>query len=204
MSRFYWSNNPYEVKYFSGGISLLIREKNHLDPFWSLMEESTARDRNDVAPMRERRREAAPWRQNLPKTLQTLFQLRWEFPCQPMMPTAAAAPKPENNSAAVRMSITIVADLIKLLLLPLFESTNEMAAYEHAIAFTTTKYLKRNCLPQKFLIKRKILDCLYVGISLHTSDKKKISLSTFLFFRLSKILMDYEDFYISVCSSVLF
>ena len=69
-----------------------------------------------------------------------------------MAPTAAAAPKPENRRATVRMSITIIADLMKPLLLSLFnsESTSEKAAYEHAIAFATTKYL----YPTKINYKR--------------------------------------------------
>jgi len=61
-------------------------------------------------------------------------------------PTAQAAPLAENNSAInTRSKAVTTKSVTSLFLLPLFLAitviTNDAAAYEHAIAFDTTKNL---------------------------------------------------------------
>lgn len=97
--------------------------------------------RKAIEARREKARAASSWSQNLPNTLQTLFQCTCEFPCKPTNPMAMVAPFPEKSNATINTSITItiVANILDdLLLNPSIRVRN---AYALAIAFATTKYL---------------------------------------------------------------
>ncbi|POO02377.1 hypothetical protein TorRG33x02_021610 [Trema orientale] len=99
--------------------------------------------RKAIAPSRETTKAAAAWSQNLPNTLHTFFHFTCEFPWYPIRPMATAAPLLEKSSPAMTKSPMTTKRLRPLLFPPRFpsERIREIAAYEHAMACATTKYL---------------------------------------------------------------
>ncbi|GMN46507.1 hypothetical protein TIFTF001_015700 [Ficus carica] len=105
---------------------------------------STMSKRNAIAPSNETTRAAAAWSQNLSKVLHTFFHCTCEFPSKPSKPMAAAAPLAEKSSPMITASMMTIRSP-EMLFPSRFanERTRENAAYEHATAFATTKYLSR-------------------------------------------------------------
>lgn len=105
--------------------------------------------RNANDPSSEIKKEAAPWSQNLPNTLHTLFQRTCEFPCLPSKPTAKAAPLAEKSKATINASSKVANAPNTLLLCPFPRAIRrDNVAYAHAVTFATTKYLTMH---QKFV-----------------------------------------------------
>ncbi|KAK2990576.1 hypothetical protein RJ640_019856 [Escallonia rubra] len=88
--------------------------------------------------------EAAPWWQYFLKTWQTLCHCTCEFPVRAMTPTAEAAPLAEKSSATMIRSEISSASVLPFFPAPpdTVEKARDPAAYEQAMAFATTKYLR--------------------------------------------------------------
>lgn len=106
----------------------------------------TTRNRKLREPRSDSAREVATRWQNVSNTSHTCFHCTCEFPLYPMSPMAAAAPFAEKRSPTmITSSMSRVSTVPLLLLLPAAnESKVEAAAYEHAMAFDTTKYLNKS------------------------------------------------------------
>ena len=118
----------------------------YLHFLWRFKAASTTRRKKATEPRRERTRAAATWWQNSSNTLHTLFHRTCELPLQPMIPTAAAAPSPENKSATIIMSMIVIISANHFFP-PLLANvrTRDRAAQVHAMEFATTKYLNQRC-----------------------------------------------------------
>lgn len=105
---------------------------------------SNTNPRKESDPRKDSAREATKWWQKESNTLQTFFHSTCEFPYWPRTPTAVAAPLAEKRSPTMCKSRTITANTLPPFPLrpSIVTSTRDIAAYEHAIAFDTTKYLQ--------------------------------------------------------------
>ena len=113
---------------------------------WRRLAARITSKRKAIAPIKDTTRATVAWLQNLPNTSHTFFHRTCEFPLKPITPMAVVAPLAEKSRPTITASrVKMISPGATLLFPPRFARarTRESAAYAHATAFATTKYLNQ-------------------------------------------------------------